>query len=350
MDVSARSILTAGVAGVAASAIAFTPVIVPKPEDVAIPARPVAMPPVQLLAASDLVNAVYIPIRDGISYGVSVAQAVIAPIPFGFLINDQINIIYPQIIAVTDSIVFDLIDPVVDNPLNLANYVNGVVDVGVSTGFALYNVAAGEVNYIVGFPLLPPLAPTLANNVMASSNINAIPPIAKAALAPLKAAEKAVTDGIDLGTEVFKVATGDAVGAVDLATDAVGTAVDDIPGVGDVAKVAQQVSETARQTIPYAVGQAADDNAGIAKAVVNVPRKLALGVVKGGVRVTGGLEKAATDIAGAQGDPAATAKAFANAPNTIAKGALDGLRKVAKGAERAAKGVQKAVGNTGNAD
>jgi hypothetical protein len=118
--------------------------------------------------------------------------------------------------------------------------------------------------------------------------------------------------------------------------------------VGDVAKVAQQVSETARHTIPPAVGQAADDNADVAKAVVKAPRKVALGVVKGGVRVTGGLEKAATDIAGAQGDPTATAKAIANAPNTVTKGALDGLGKVAKGAEKAGKGIQRAIRNTGN--
>jgi hypothetical protein len=391
MSVATRSILTAGVTLVSVSAVALAPSVQPPPPPVpavqlaassqqaaqsfdpitivtdlagrilippgvGTPIPPAGQPPVFPAPTSigSSIKDIYNSVEFWVDYGFEVGAWAFSWVPWiGWLAPQIWPIGYNFGERIVRSITFNIADWLDGN----VSFVQGLTNVGVDTVNSFIQLGIDEWNFWLPSIPIPPLPGILSTTQQQSSlasvaNTQAagIPDSVKAALAPLKATEKAVTDGIDLGTRAFKVATGNAVTAVDLATDAVGTAVDDIPVVGDIAKVAQQVSQTARQTIPPTVGQAADDNAGVAKAVIKAPRKLTLGVVKGGVRVTGALEKATTDIANAAatGDPGNAVQAVAKAPNTVAKGALDGLHKVAKRAEKAGKGIQQAIRNTGN--
>ena len=57
-------------------------------------------------AASDLVDAIYIPVRDGIDYGVNVLQAALAPIPLVSIVGDQVNLLYDVLAEpIADSVV-----------------------------------------------------------------------------------------------------------------------------------------------------------------------------------------------------------------------------------------------------
>ena len=188
-----RSCLTAGVAAVAVSAVVAAPTAVAAPQHraptVAAPValsaavKPLVLKPVDVRqiatardvitrldpdsalaaapapqnVASDWITSGYEFIKYWVSYGVDLAQYVLQFIPFGGLIGAQIGIVYDSLVVpIADSVVYDLINPVVNNPLNLSVWVNGFVDVGVTSVNALINTGIAELNYFFGW-LIPPL-------------------------------------------------------------------------------------------------------------------------------------------------------------------------------------------------
>ena len=115
--------------------------------------------PAPLNAASNSIASAYQWLQAWVSYGVDLAQYVLEFIPFGYLIGNQIGIVYDALVVpISDSVVYGLIIPVVNDPLNLASYVNGPVAVGSTTVNALINVGIAEFNYFFGWlhPAAPP--------------------------------------------------------------------------------------------------------------------------------------------------------------------------------------------------
>lgn len=115
--------------------------------------------PAPLNAASDAINSGYQFIQYWVDYGVQLTNYVLQFIPYGYLISGQVNILYYNLIRpIADSVVYGLIDPVVNDPLNPASYVNGLITVGQTTVNAAINTGIAEFNYFFGW-LIPPLPP-----------------------------------------------------------------------------------------------------------------------------------------------------------------------------------------------
>ena len=94
-----------------------------------------------------------------IDYGVELADYVLGFLPFGYLIGDQIGIVYFSLVRpVSNSFVVDLVAPVLNDPLNPAAYVDGLVTLGSVTVASLINLGISEFNYFFGW-LIPPLPP-----------------------------------------------------------------------------------------------------------------------------------------------------------------------------------------------
>lgn len=195
MRVSLRSMLIAGVSTLAVSSIAVAPV---RP----VPEQPVPQisAPVQLTAAvapltptdvasalteinaiadeldmplavgdvavqnaaSDFVDWVYEGILEWTDYfALELAPWALGWIPFGGYISDQIYALYPPFIDFTDSIVYDLVDPVLNDPLNLAVWADGLSAVAYTAVASLLNAGINEINLVIDYFLgwLPPLPP-----------------------------------------------------------------------------------------------------------------------------------------------------------------------------------------------
>ncbi|OBC05093.1 hypothetical protein A5784_11655 [Mycobacterium sp. 852013-50091_SCH5140682] len=213
-----RSYLIAGAAAATATTIALTPVQV-TPADIAVPAHPTSSAQPQLTqamvellaaasrmtaavptvpkpapvpgsgpttgaapalatpnavvtpqnAASDFVTSAYQYIQSwvdwGVNYGVDIAYWLGGwGVPFAGLIGAQTDIFYYQLIRpISNSVVYNLINPVLNAPLNLGVWANGIVDVGWSIAAAAWNTVVAEANYFLGWvlPPLPPLPPGL---------------------------------------------------------------------------------------------------------------------------------------------------------------------------------------------
>ena len=195
MRISLRSMLIAGVSTLAVTSLAVAPVRATPEQHVAQVSAPVqlsaavtplprpdmasALAEISQIAAdldlplaaadvtaanpaSDFVNWVYAGIIEWTDYfALELAPYVLQFVPFGWLITDQIFAIYPPIIDFTDSIVFDLVDPVLNDPLNLEVWANGISAVAYTAVASLVNVAINEVNLVIDYFLgwLPPLPP-----------------------------------------------------------------------------------------------------------------------------------------------------------------------------------------------
>jgi hypothetical protein len=108
-------------------------------------------------AASDFVTSAYQFIQYWVDYGVELADWALGWIPGGYLIGDQINIFYFNLVRpVADTVVYNLINPVLNAPLNLSVWANGIVDVGWSVVAGAVNTGIAEANYFLGW-ILPPL-------------------------------------------------------------------------------------------------------------------------------------------------------------------------------------------------
>jgi hypothetical protein len=193
MRVSVRSYLMAGVATVAAGAIAFAPAVAPPPDvkvapdgnstthlskatvellaavqrmtpnvvtsAVPAPTMAIAASPAPLNTASDLILAAWNAALPWIDYGVDLADYVLSFIPYGYLIGDQVSIFYYSLIRpVANSFVVDLVAPVVNEPLNLAVWADGLITLGTVTVNSLINLGISEFNYFFGW-LIPPIPP-----------------------------------------------------------------------------------------------------------------------------------------------------------------------------------------------
>jgi hypothetical protein len=192
MNVSARSYFMGGIAVVCASIIAIASAVAPPP-DVTVPAnRPVATrvlseATVELLAAvqrtalgvvsrapaataaaaapapqnaaSDLIITAWNAVLPWIDYGVNLTDYVLGFIPFGYLIGDQVSIVYYSLVRpVANSFVVNLVAPVVNAPLDINSYLNGLAALGSVTVTSLINLGINEFNYFFGW-LIPPIPP-----------------------------------------------------------------------------------------------------------------------------------------------------------------------------------------------
>ncbi len=186
MDVSLRSVLTAGVTAVAATAIVAAPSVAPPPVP-AYSTAPVALTAVATPspgfvsaiednvaaaalavepqnAASDWLGSAYYGIQQWVDWGVSYAQEIAYwlggwGVPFAWLIGDQIGIFYYSLIRpIADNIFEQLVVPVVNNPLNLVVWIDGIANaIGYSINDVI-NFGLQELDFFLGW-ILPPLPP-----------------------------------------------------------------------------------------------------------------------------------------------------------------------------------------------
>ncbi|OBF14472.1 hypothetical protein [Mycobacterium sp. ACS4331] len=198
MGVSVRSVLTTGVTTLTATAIVAAPIVSPP-----VPAAPPAVtwsvqntasvapnlfdlpaPPLEdavvtpMNAASNVIDTVYAFTRRWANYAsLDLAPWALSFVPFGYLVSDQIFIWYePFVLAVTDAFVYDFLDPVVNDPLNLGVWGAGI---GAIADAAINGVVAGirgEINYVLSLqwlpfpvPPLPPWWPSLSSVASASA-------------------------------------------------------------------------------------------------------------------------------------------------------------------------------------
>ena len=115
-----------------------------------------------LNAASDaVVNAYNFVLLYADYVALQLAPYVLQFLPFGWVITNQIYAIYPPITDFTDSVVYDLVAPVINDPLNLAVWANGISAVTYTAAASVLNVAINEVNLVINYFLgfLPPLPP-----------------------------------------------------------------------------------------------------------------------------------------------------------------------------------------------
>ncbi len=200
MEISARSMLMAGVSAVAASSLVIAPVAVPPggtslaPEVrlaaavapqpfvvtqpaitdtaaletlaqlapslfVAPPTPPGPVPVPQGQGLADAIVNIWYAVEPWISYGVDLAQWALGWIPFGWILGDQISLFwYNLVLPVTDAVIVDKIAPIVANPLNLSAWWNGFVAVTNATINGLVDLGVAELYYWFGW-ILPPCPP-----------------------------------------------------------------------------------------------------------------------------------------------------------------------------------------------
>ncbi|BBX09406.1 hypothetical protein [Mycolicibacterium aichiense] len=197
MTVSVRSYLTAGIAAAVVGAVALTPVqpsapaamsldsvrlsaavqplvnqvnaaaaTIGAPDVAPSPGRPAAAKTAQANnAASDAIDAAYQWVLYwGNYFALDLGPYLLGWIPFGYLISDQIYIWYPNFtVPVANSVVYDFLDPVVNDFWNPTVWRNGLTAIAQTTLNSLGVVGTQEVAYfwsLQWFPFpLPPLPP-----------------------------------------------------------------------------------------------------------------------------------------------------------------------------------------------
>jgi gas vesicle protein len=248
-----------------------------------------------------LVDAIYVPVRNGIDYGVDVLQAVLAPIPLANIAGDQVSILWNSLVQpVSNSVVFDLIDPVLNQPLNINSYINGAYDVGATTVNSLINTGINEINYFAGFPLIPTAAAEV-RELDRTSEVNSVPSIVKTPIesnvetpGPLSAVAKTVRN----------VRNDFRAGLTERRTD-------------DANKIGEAAEETGND-------------------VVRAPGE-----------IRGAVTKAVSDVTNAlrPGKPSKSPDSATTAPTNVVKSIGDTARNVVKQVREAAKDTRDAVKN-----
>jgi hypothetical protein len=258
-------------------------------------------------AASDLVNAIYVPAVNTIDYGVDVLRAALDPIPLVNIVGDQVSILWNGFaLPISNSVVFDLIDPVLNQPLNINSYLNGVSDVGATTLNSFIQTGINEVDYFLGIPLA---AGAQAREVDRTAEVSTVPSLVKNSLAPSNSPK----------TEVSRV--------------------DASPSgpLSDITKTVRSVRNeirsgfSGRPTGTKQVGDAADAGGNT--------------VVSTSGATGGAVAKAISDTAKAArpGKPNKVAEDITNAPATVVKSIGDTARKVVKDVRQAAKDARNAA-------
>ena len=193
-------------------------------------------------AASDAVINAYNFVLMYTDYAaLELAPYVLQFLPFGYVITNQIYAIYPPITDVTDSVVYDLVAPVLNDPLNLAVWANGISAVAYTSVASLLNVGINEINlvinYFLGFiPPLPPIppwpflaAPATAAAATAAATVAAPTPrpgVKPAAGAVQPALERVKTAVSDVATKAKTVVDTSVADVADVATPAQSAAPD----------------------------------------------------------------------------------------------------------------------------
>ncbi|OBG16562.1 hypothetical protein A5765_07500 [Mycolicibacterium celeriflavum] len=163
------------------------------PARAAAPSPPAAEPVVGATSLGNAVVNAWNAVLPWIDYGVELADYVLGFIPFGSLIGDQIDIVYFSLVRpVANSFVVDLVGPVLNEPLNPASYVNGLLTLGAVTVTSLINLGINEFNYFFGWlvppiPPLPPRPPLVAETTEDEFTM----------AASIESAETTVTDNVD---------------------------------------------------------------------------------------------------------------------------------------------------------
>lgn len=173
--------------------------------------------PAVLDTASTVIDDVYSVARYWANYvALDLGPWLLNWVPLGYLISDQIHIWYPDLVLPTvDSFVYDFLDPVVNDALNPAVWLDGINAVVRTAANGVVNGIVDEIDYVLSlgwFPIpLPPLPtpplPRLASEstpavtVTASSQFDEIVtdttdgPLADAA--PQASVEQIATEKVD---------------------------------------------------------------------------------------------------------------------------------------------------------
>ncbi|QZY44411.1 MULTISPECIES: hypothetical protein [Mycolicibacterium] len=174
--------------------------------------------PVVQNAASDLIDTVYSISRYWANYvSLDLGPWLINWIPFGYLISDQIYIWYPDfVLPVVDSFVYDFLDPVVNDPLNLNVWLDGIGDIINTALTGVYNGVVGEIQYALSFdwfPIpLPPLPPFPPLPIFDAAGATSTEVTLASSETDEAAVETTDTDGTDAATgNPVDDATGEAV-------------------------------------------------------------------------------------------------------------------------------------------
>jgi hypothetical protein len=263
-------------------------------------------------AASDLVNAIYTPVSNTITYGVGVLNAALAPIPLVNIVGAQADILW-NVLAdpIADSFVYHLVDPVLNQPLNINSYINGVVSVGTTTVNSLINTGIAEANYFLGIPLAAQ-ASTQKSAEVNASEVGAVPSTIKASLNGPPAAAGPLT-------EVTKT-------------------------LRNVRKEIRANLDAVTERDSNEGAEAAGNNAGADAAGNEVVR--APGAVRGAAK------KVVADVVNAvgAGKTTKTAEDATKAPTTVAKSIGDTARKVIKNVRQAANEARDTAKNRAAGD
>ncbi|MCH9666460.1 MAG: hypothetical protein K0U76_06415 [Actinomycetia bacterium] len=157
--------------------------------------------PVAQNAASDLIDDVYSVSRYWANYvSLELGPWLINWIPGGYLVSDQIYIWYPNFVLPTvDSFVYDFLDPVVNDPLNLEVWLDGIGDILSTAGTGIAAGIAEEINYIVTFGWFPIPLPPLPDFPLPGLSPTSAP--AATSLAPIGADQTGMEGAAEDATE-----------------------------------------------------------------------------------------------------------------------------------------------------
>jgi hypothetical protein len=157
MGISVRSTLTAGIAAVAASTFVVAPSAVPLPVPRVEVSRSVRLmatadPILSFGATADVIDVPYAAALLWSGVGVQLLTVALRPLPLiGPFLVGQVYGVYSPTVYFTNSLVNDVIDPVLYDPLNIAVWVNGIAQAAY-TGFnSILSVETNELNLVVNF-------------------------------------------------------------------------------------------------------------------------------------------------------------------------------------------------------
>jgi len=366
VNISARSMLTAGIATIGATAIVIAPSVAPpapgahQAVELAAQSRTLVERQsfVALMAATQQrlqnQNAAAAPIGNGVAptlvafpgsgqaikdvydfaeywvaYGVDVADYVLGWIPFGYLIGDQIQIFYTSLEPIARSITYNIADWI-GGSVSFGQGVRNVIRDSINAGIGLANA---EIRWAWGFlpplPIGPPQIPTLpfglqqasALDVAARDSVLTEPGDVTAPRGPIGAISKVVGELTKGFTQEkpLPVPVKDEVEGVE-ETDQ-GPVVDTTPkrltrplvASSNVAKGLVRAQGEVRGAITEAVTAVANaaetrDRGSVRDAGAAAPKTLAKGLRAGGSRVAGSLQKIAGNLQKAADDAGAAVR------------------------------------------
>lgn len=144
--------------------------------------------PAAFNAASTVIDDVYSVTRYWANYvALELGPWLLGWVPLGYLISDQIYIWYPNAVLPTvDSFVYDFLDPVVNDALDPAVWIDGINAVIRTAANGIANGITDEINYVVSLGWFPIPLPPLPN-----------PPLPRVASVSTAAVAAAVTTEVD---------------------------------------------------------------------------------------------------------------------------------------------------------